>query len=52
MTDPGIAFKLTGIRGTGKTVTMTAIERKLRDDDEWIVVGLRPDTDVTRELVQ
>ena len=37
------AYKLTGIRGTGKTVTLTAIERLLRKDDSWVVVGVRPD---------
>ena len=34
------AFKLTGIRGTGKTVTLTAIERELKEDDKWIIVDL------------
>ena len=27
------AFKITGIRGTGKTVTLTAIEKELREDE-------------------
>ncbi len=39
----GQAYKLTGIRGTGKTVTLTAIERKLCSDDEWIVIGVKPE---------
>ena len=45
------AFKLTGIRGTGKTVTLTAIERKLREDDTWIVVDLKSDSALTEDLV-
>ncbi len=45
------AFKLTGIRGTGKTVTLTAIERNLQDDENWIIVGLRSDSEVITELV-
>ncbi len=45
------AFKLTGIRGTGKTVTLTAIERYFRDRDDWVVIGLRPDTDIMTDLV-
>ncbi len=45
------AFKLTGIRGTGKTVTLTAIERQLRDDDDWIVVGLKSNSDITKDLI-
>ncbi len=45
------AFKLTGIRGTGKTVTLTAIERYFRDSDEWIVIGVRPDADIMTDIV-
>ena len=45
------AFKLTGIRGTGKTVTMTAIERELASDDRWIVVDLRSNGDITNDLM-
>ena len=32
------AFKLTGIRGAGKTVTLTAIERELKKDKNWIIL--------------
>ncbi|SDB40500.1 hypothetical protein SAMN02910298_01989 [Pseudobutyrivibrio sp. YE44] len=45
------AFKLTGIRGTGKTVTLTAIERRIRENDDWIVVGLKSDGEITKDLV-
>lgn len=45
------AFKITGIRGTGKTVTLTAIENRLRSDDDWIVTGVRPDSDIIREVI-
>lgn len=45
------AFKLTGIRGTGKTVTLSAIEKRLREEGEWIVVGLTPDSDIISDLV-
>lgn len=45
------AFKLTGIRGTGKTVTLTTIERIFTDRDGWIVVDLRPDSDMITKLV-
>lgn len=38
------AFKLTGIRGAGKTVTLTAIEKELKDDDKWIVVDVKSNT--------
>ncbi len=45
------AFKITGIRGTGKTVILSDIERRLRKDKNWIVVGLRPDSDIIGRLV-
>ncbi|MBE5909832.1 P-loop NTPase fold protein [Pseudobutyrivibrio sp.] len=45
------AFKLTGVRGTGKTVTLTAIERELKDDNQWIIVDLKSNSDISKELV-
>lgn len=45
------AFKLTGIRGTGKTVTLTAIEKELKDDDKWIVIDVKSNSDISKELV-
>lgn len=41
-------FMITGVRGSGKTVTMTAIASELRAMDEWVVVELNP----TRDLLQ
>ena len=45
------AYKITGLRGTGKTVTLSALERKLREDDRWIVVGVRPDGEITENII-
>ncbi|MBQ4462902.1 MAG: hypothetical protein II915_00645, partial [Eubacterium sp.] len=45
------AFKLTGIRGAGKTVTLTAIEREIKADDSWIVVDLKSNSDLMQDLV-
>lgn len=45
------AFKLTGIRGTGKTVTLTAIENEIREDRNWIVIDLKSNSDITSDLV-
>ena len=47
----GQAYKLTGIRGTGKTVTLTAIERRLKEDKTWIVTGVKPEGNITEDLV-
>lgn len=45
------AFKLTGIRGMGKTVTLTAIENELRGQDKWIVIDLKSNGQITEDLV-
>ena len=45
------AFKITGVRGAGKTVTLTAIERKLRENGDWIIIDLRPDSDILSDLI-
>lgn len=39
-------FLITGVRGSGKTVMMTEISRKLRDREEWVVIELNPSTDL------
>lgn len=44
-------FMLTGVRGSGKTVTMTAIEKEMSDKKDWIVVGLNPQRDMMSSLV-
>lgn len=45
------AFKLTGIRGTGKTVTLTTIEKSLRESDDWIIIDLKANSDMMTDLV-
>ena len=44
-------FMLTGTRGTGKTVTMTTIERRLGSYDDWIIIRLNPVRDILAGLV-
>ena len=39
-------FLITGVRGSGKTVMMTEISRKLRTRDEWVVIELNPSVDL------
>lgn len=43
-------FMITGVRGSGKTVTMTNIASDLRAMDEWIVVELNPVRDLLQSL--
>ncbi len=45
------AFKLTGVRGCGKTVTLTAIANQLKEEKEWIVINIKSNADITNELV-
>ncbi len=44
-------FMLSGTRGSGKTVTMTALEKRIADDDNWIIVRLNPTRDMISSLV-
>lgn len=37
---------ITGVRGSGKTVLMTDITRRLKEDGRWVVVELNPETDM------
>lgn len=39
-------YMITGVRGTGKTVFMTEIAKKLNKYDNWIVVELNPEKDL------
>ena len=41
-------YMITGVRGVGKTVMMTEVAGKLKEMEEWIVVGLNS----TRDLLQ
>lgn len=44
-------FMITGVRGSGKTVTMTAIERQLATSDKWIVIDLNSEREMLQSLV-
>ena len=41
-------FLIMGIRGSGKTVLMSAIANEFRDREDWVVVSLNP----TRDLIE
>ncbi|MBQ3302153.1 MAG: ATP-binding protein [Eggerthellaceae bacterium] len=43
-------FLLTGVRGSGKTVLMTEVCKRLRSDPGWIVVELNPERDMLEAL--
>ena len=46
------AYLITGIRGTGKTVLLKAIEKKLSEAGGWVVVNINPQTDITSSLAK
>lgn len=45
------AFKITGVRGAGKTVTLTAIEKRIKNDKRWIVIDLKSTSSITEDLI-
>lgn len=44
-------FMLTGTRGSGKTVTMTAIEKRVLESEDWIVIRLNVERNMLESLV-
>lgn len=44
-------YKLTGVSGSGKTVTLTTIVKTLKDDDEWVVVDLSSSTNIVKDMI-
>ena len=44
-------FIITGVRGSGKTVMMTEISHKLRENDDWVVIELNPATDLLSAML-
>lgn len=43
-------FMLTGTRGSGKTVTMTEIEQRVLESDDWIVIRLNAERNMLESL--
>lgn len=44
-------FMITGVRGSGKTVMMTEISRKLREKEDWVVIELNPSVDLLQGML-
>ncbi len=43
-------YMITGVRGSGKTVFMTEISKKIQENKQWIVVELNPERDLLEGL--
>ena len=46
-----MVYILTGVRGAGKTVMMTDIAQRIKDEDNWIVIELNPERDMLEALI-
>ena len=44
-------YMLTGVRGTGKTVTLTEIEKEIAKEEHWIIIRLNSSRDMLSSLV-
>ena len=44
------AYMITGVRGSGKTVYMTGICKKLKQDAKWIVIEVSPEDDIIKQI--
>ena len=43
-------YMITGVRGSGKTVLMTDVSRRLKAEEDWTVIELNPETDMLHSL--
>jgi hypothetical protein len=43
-------FLITDVQGSGKTVLMTELSKRLRREDEWVVIELNPERDMLQAL--
>ena len=39
-------YMITGVRGSGKTVLMTDVSRRLKTEEDWAAIELNPETDM------
>lgn len=44
------AYMITGVRGSGKTVYMTDVCKKLRQNKDWIVIEVSPENDIIDQV--
>lgn len=49
-TPPTQIYIITGVRGSGKTVTLSNIARLFENEDQWIVIDLNPERDLLESL--
>lgn len=42
-------YMIAGVRGTGKTVSLSEISEHFYNEDNWLIINLNPDTDMMKE---
>ena len=48
---PQQAYVITGLRGSGKTVLMNEIAKRLRERKDWIVIELNPERNLLEDMM-
>ena len=43
-------YLIEGIRGSGKTVLMTAISNELKENDDWVMLDINPTFDILEDM--
>ncbi|MBR1523000.1 MAG: AAA family ATPase, partial [Lachnospiraceae bacterium] len=49
-TPSSFLYIVTGVRGSGKTVTMASVVNRIKNDDNWIAISLNPNRDLLTSL--
>ncbi len=49
-TPSSTVYIITGVRGSGKTVTMSAVIERLKKDSKWVIITLNPNRDLLSSL--
>lgn len=49
-TPSSMIYIITGVRGSGKTVTMMSVLNEMRDEKKWITITLNPSRDLLQSL--
>ena len=43
-------YIISGVRGSGKTVLLASITKKMKDNSDWIIVDVNPNRDVLEQV--
>ena len=43
-------YKITGVRGSGKTVILSKVEEELRQNKDWLIFDINPSRDILKQI--